>query len=238
MKTCTTSGGIRITGNYSARRIIAAILVTFCIVLGSGTGATAAVTNLTGGAFVPLDFLTAGNQAQVGDKLFSAFTFNLSGDFPAGFGADDLNVIGIQTAGNFGIRFQGGISPNLGGSGDIFLTFDVETTTPGFLISDVHLAYNGGQISAVIEQASDTNGNIMATLQVQNPPPVFQDFALILPPQQELRIQKDIFVRSLGGVVLISNIDQTFSQVPEPSTVGLVSAGLLGLLVIVRRRHL
>jgi hypothetical protein len=229
-----------ISRNLGAAGRLLVLFVALGLPLGLPTTTKAAVTNLTGGAFVPLDFLITGNQAQVGDKLFSAFTFVANGDFPTNFNAHSLNVIGIQdTFGNFGIRYQGGISPNLGGSGDIFLTYTVDVTDPGFLISDLHLAYNGSQISAVIEQAFVSgNPNPVATLQVNNPPPVFHDMVLVTPPQQELQIQKDIFVRSLDGVTLISNIDQTFSQaqIPEPSTVVLVSTGLIGLLVFARRR--
>jgi hypothetical protein len=224
--------------SYRTIASVLTFLAALTFLFGTPTTSKAVTTNLTGGAFVPLDFLTAGNQAQVGDKLFSDFTFVKSGDFPNNFGADDLNVIGIQTAGNFGIRFQGGISPNLGGSGDIFLTYTVEVTNPNFLISDLHLAYNGSQVSAVTEEAF-ANNVLVAHLEVKNPPPVFQDQALIVPPRSELQIEKDIFVRSLNcGTVLISKIDQTFSQVqiPEPTTITLVSAGLLGLLAFARRR--
>lgn len=196
-------------------------------------------TNLTGGASVPLDFLTTGNEAQVGDKLFNAFTFIKSGDFPVNFGADDINVIGIQDgSGNFGIRFQGGISPNLGGSGDIFLTYTVLVLAPNTFISDLHLAYTGGVVSAVIEQAfADGNPNPVAHLEVSNPSPVFDAQANVTPPQVQLHIEKDIFVRSLTEEpATIFYIDQTFSQVPEPSTITLLLAGLLGILTLARRR--
>lgn len=220
--------------------ITLALLVALALPLGLPTTTRAAVTitNLTGGAFVPLDFLTGGNQALVGDKLFSNFTFIKSGDFPVSFGADDLNVIGIQDfSGNFGIRYQGAISPNLGGTGDVLLTYTVQVLAPNTFISDLHLGYNGGQISAVYEDAL-VNGITVAHIEVTNPPPVFQAVTNISPAQIQVDIIKDISVRSLGGVTQISFIDQSFSQVqiPEPSTVVLVSTSLIGLLAFARRR--
>jgi hypothetical protein len=55
----------------------------------------------------------------------------------------------------------------------------------------------------------------------------------------KLWVQKDIIATGGGaanGFASISIIDQTFSQVPEPSTVMLVGLGLLGL-VAMRRKH-
>jgi len=235
----TGAWSFRPIGKAIAKGSVFLALAALALLLGTPTVTEAfVVTNLTGGAYVPLDFLVAGNQAQVGDKLFKDFTFIKSGDFPAGFGADDINVIGIQDFyGNFGIRYQGGISPNLGGTGDIFLTYTVQVLSQGLLISDLHLAYNGGQISGVTEQAL-YQGQVVGQIEVHNPPPVFQAYTDIIPPRPELQVQKDIFVRSLaGGVIFISNIDQTFSQVPEPTTVVLVCTGLLGLLALARRRN-
>ena len=200
----------------------------------------AQVTNLSLGQSINLSRLLGpgGLFVQVGDKLFSAFTFTKSGDFPTSFDADDINVIGIQDPlGNLGIRLQGGISPILGGSGDVFLTYSVSVTSPDFLISDLHLEYNGSAESLVTEQAFVSGNPIpVAHLEVSNPPTNFFASANILSPTTQLQIQKDIFIRSTGGVAVISNIDQTFSQIPEPSTITLTVACLVPLLLVKRRK--
>jgi hypothetical protein len=78
---------------------------------------------------------------------------------------------------------------------------------------------------------------IVGTLQVYNPPPVFDALVDINPPQSQLLIQKDIFVRSVNEPASIASIDQTFSQIPEPGTIALVSVSLLGLSALARRRR-
>jgi len=196
----------------------------------------AQVTNLNLGQSVNLSELTNGLSLQVGDKLFSAFTFTKGGDFPDNFGADDLNVVAINDAsGNLGIRFLGSIAPIIGGSGDVFITYSVGVTQPGSFISDLHLEYDGTAISAIAEQAfANENPSPVAHLEVSNPPVLnpptnFFASATLLTPVTQLQIEKDIFVRSGGGATFISKIDQTFSQIPEPSTCALLGFASVAL---------
>jgi hypothetical protein len=56
---------------------------------------------------------------------------------------------------------------------------------------------------------------------------------------QELWVEKDVTVTggaNANGFAGISIINQTFSQVPEPSTVLLVGLGLLGMVAVNRKR--
>jgi hypothetical protein len=64
------------------------------------------------------------------------------------------------------------------------------------------------------------------------------DSLAITPPQPFLTLSKDVLlVASLPSFASISTIDQSFTQVPEPSVLALVAAGFTGLVLLRRRRH-
>jgi hypothetical protein len=64
------------------------------------------------------------------------------------------------------------------------------------------------------------------------------DSLAIQPPQSLLTVSKDVIVEAtLPAFTTISTIDQSFTQVPEPSAVALVAAGFTGLVLLRRRRH-
>ena len=60
----------------------------------------------------------------------------------------------------------------------------------------------------------------------------------INPPQSYLNLDKDVLVDSftITAYSSISTIDQTYMQIPEPSTIVLVGLGLFGGLARLHRR--
>ena len=225
------------------------LLFSFGLMAMGGTAQT--VTNMTAGGTISLATVIDNNlQVQVGDKLFGNFFFQYSDT--DGLSSDDLTEsnITLSTIANvvgFGLQFTQpllAIGPVIK---DIGIQYTASVTDPTNMISDIHLAITGsagnGGLGTVGEQAlvggfGGTNvGSISASI-----PGSTTAAANIVPPVPELWIEKDVTVTggsNANGFASISIIDQTFSQVPEPSTLLLVgvAASLLGLLAG-RKRNL
>jgi len=199
-----------------------------------------AQTITTNGPSISLATLTnSGADLIVGDKEFDNFT--ISGDYLA----SQVSVTPISENGNFGIQFGGTFSAS-GQSKDIILGYEVSVTNSPDLISAANLQFDG-QV---------TSGTGLASVVEQvftNIPPAFYGqmsvFAgvtsnqlstslAINPPQTELSINKDVELTAiLPASSSIMTIEQTFTQIPEPSTVALAVAGFSGLLLLRRRRR-
>ena len=208
----------------------------------------AQTTNLTGGQTISLaTVIDNGLGVQIGDKLFRDFFFSYSDS--DGIASDDLtrsNVVLTALVNNigFGVSFQQpllAIGPVIK---DIVLKYSATVTDPSNSISDIHLDITGsagnGGLGTVGESAfvggfgATQVGSLQASI-----PGTSSSFTNIVPSVHELWLQKDVTVtggNAANGFASITIIDQTFSQVPEPSTVLLVGLGLLGM-VAVKRKH-
>jgi hypothetical protein len=208
---------------------------------------TATVTNLTGGGTVSLSTV-AGNPSLsilVGDKLFSDFTFNATGNDPVNLlGAGDISLMGRSNSIGYGIRIQGGFTALGTQNFDYVIDYTVTVTNAPFLISDLHMLYNGSIVapgSSSVGETITTNGFFVDQLNVFDPPTTnMQADVFLNTPVSSLEISKDINVdgNGTGGQAHITFIDQIFSQqaIPEPSSMMLVIAGLAGLGIWGRRR--
>jgi PEP-CTERM motif-containing protein len=192
---------------------------------------------------VSLTSLTNGGVIIVGDKAFS--DFGVSGD-PF---ASNITVEGIEAGGDFGIQFGGTIASSLGNPMDLTLMYQVSVTNSANLISGANLSFNGTVnppgstgFATVVEQIFTNNGvNPYGQMSVSvnglgqgN----LSTNMVITPPQPLLDIDKDVEVDAfLPADSSISTINQTFTQVPEPSTMMLAIAGLSGLFLLRRRRR-
>ena len=181
--------------------------------------------------------LENGGTLTVGDKQFSDFSYAATEDMPS---SDAVNVIPIQDCdGNFGIRFQGGFIDLPGGSASNALITYAVMPTRNRQIVDVHLAGNlelvGPGIAQVVETflppfSSGPTLTIFDDGQTQQLTD-WADLSRPIGPDEKLLVQKDILLLSEDGGVSasVSFVDQTFSQVPEPSSsVLLRGVGLLG----------
>jgi len=201
---------------------------------------------------VGLDTLLDGGSIQVGDKIFADFSIS-------GFDAAGVLVIGIEENGHYGVRLQGGFAAFGNQVQDILIGFSVCVAPQSSqLISGVQLDFNGAVATgsghaSVVETAVTPSGEqmLLPPLVVVNPPPILSASADLVSPQQKIYVLKDILLvaggdtaphKRLGNeseavnAVLISQIDQLFVQIPEPGTVVLVAAGLLGVAITGRRR--
>jgi hypothetical protein len=200
-------------------------------------------TGTASAAIVPLSDLLGGGTIQSGDKIFSDFTYTPIGDMPP---ANVVNVETIQDAsGDYGIRIQGGFIDHVGGgASDAVITFNVSVPV------NVNLGITGVTMSA---NPAVFNGPGMASVTETFLPLVTDDKLVVYDfgggddklldqitfgqVYQTLPVQKDIILHATGntGAVTMSFLDQTFSQIPEPSSLVLALGGLLGLTSLRRR---
>jgi len=234
------------------RHFRGAIILLAVAFFAAATTESATTTNLTAGGTISLatiiDF-PGGLNVQIGDKNFADFFFSYIDS--NGNPNDDLtksNVLltALMNDIGFGISLQQPFIAVGGDFKDIAFKYSVTVTDPNFHISDIHLSITGsagnGGLGTVGEDAfiggfgATKVGHLQASIPVATGDVAF---ANIVPTQDKLWVQKDIIATGGGaanGFASITIIDQTFSQVPEPSTVMLVGLGLLGLIAV-RRKH-
>lgn len=181
----------------------------------------------------------------VGDKNFTEFFYStLPGDdMPK---PEDINVFGFQDGdGNYGVSFHGAfIDLPENGPSDALLRFTVEVSPEairkGYRISDAHLFAAGigigddsvFTIDESFEQSNQTM-NVFATSLNGPTETKLSDWVFFDQLYTKLRVTKDIF--ALAGDTNLpartTAIDQSFSQVqiPEPTTLGLLAIGLMGV---------
>jgi PEP-CTERM motif len=192
-------------------------------------------------------------------KIFSNFGYSsASGDAPLA-SAITVNPIppsGLDPFGNVGIRFGlAGFDTPDGVSTDFLLTYTVTAVdaagNPVPVITDVHLASNLS-IAGNPGATEFPFGNIVESVAAAGVGQVAQidnavtksssklfDWAYFVPPgpYASLTITKDVQLFSTeNGIVTLSFIDQSFSEVPEPASVTLLGMGLVGIGLWVRRR--
>jgi hypothetical protein len=191
---------------------------------------------------VPLsDLLQPGATYTSGDKIFSDFTYVKTGDMP---GPENITVGEIQIDGNFGIRFQGGFIDQAGGdASDALITFNVSVPlNSNMLISDAHLYANpavfaGEGLASVTETFLPiVQEDKLVVYDFGNGNDQLADMIVFDQGYATLPVQKDIILHAIGnGAVTMSFVDQTFSQIPEPSTAAMLALGLLSVGCFRRR---
>lgn len=204
-----------------------------------------------------LAYLVANNGTlTIGDKTFSNFGWQASLADASELNTDAAGLIVTPQMldGIYYLDFSGGIVvDNLLGTstllGDLKLTYTV-TASPGWIINMIDQNYtvnalqNSGQI-IIGETVKDAQaiivGNSTLTLNpldLSDPLAETGDNLNINPGEQKLFVMKDITIAAYANqLVGMSDIQQSFHQVPEPSAMLLGSLGGGWLLFLRSRRQ-
>jgi len=198
----------------------------------------AQVTNLTNGSTINFSNLGTGQfSVLVGDKLFSDFSL-------AGYTASNLVIKGIiENGDDYGIQIQGGFFA-MNGVMEVNLGYAVTVTNSNNLISGANLSFNGFEfgsngVAEVTESVYTNTSFLYGDMSVYASPSsnLLSTTMAINPPQQSLDIDKDVIDYAINlSFASISTINQSFIQVPEPSTIVLSLAGIVTFLFVRRRK--
>jgi hypothetical protein len=201
----------------------------------------------TAQASLTLAQLAAGQTLSIGDKTFSGFGYTASG--LTSFDPNNIKVTATESGGIDYLTWSGNISLTSGSTAtaDLLLNYIV-TANPG-TINMIDQSYTGSAINGLL--AVDETAAIGAFggpvagyshLQIgdfSDPPPEAGDILNIVPPETVLYVTKDLgfgVTSERGGFISISQVTQSFHQVPEPSAMLLGSLGG-GLLLFLRLRR-
>lgn len=231
------------------------IVLFFVASLACCSISVAAVTNLNPGQSVSLsNYVGTGNAILIGDKLFADFSY-VAGGVSNNLSPNAINLIALSNSVGFGLSITGPFDSFGNISKDFIFQYSVDVTNnPGFLISDIHMTYNGNSYGtggySTIDESAYSNGfgaGFIGQIDVYNygtnapplPGPQLEDQFVFAQGYDKVYVQKDIVLGGFNATdhSSISIINQTFSQVPEPSSMTLAAIGLAGLWVWRRRRH-
>jgi hypothetical protein len=198
---------------------------------------------------VPLQNLiaTPGSVVVVGDLVFNNFGFAIM-DSGGWYIADPTRVdVQILTTGNeYALRFSGliGVLSNMAPSSHLVVSLDYEVRSvlSNWDIEAISLAFNGAgttpdSLAQVLETVISENTIVGEAMVTSPSTPPYTDREVFAggPHGESLYVRNRIMLDGGGsGVVTISFINNTFSQVPEPASLMLLA--LVGVTVMRRRR--
>jgi hypothetical protein len=184
------------------------------------------------------DLLAPGATIQVGDLLFSNFTYQQTGDMPA---ADAVNVSPFTAiTGDNGLMFQGAFADMPGGSGsDALVGYNVSSITPGVSISGASLAgvptvFGGTGVMSVTESFLPTNpSDIFSIYGISPGSTITNATATFASPFTSLNVQDGVLALASSGLPGLSFFTPTFHTmavpIPEPASVTLVGMAVATL---------
>jgi len=236
-------------------------VIVFSTILAGTVACTswAQVTNLSGGGSINFSALNNTTESVlIGDKLFSNFSFqyvDTDGNMGDDLSASALVLSALSNQVGFGISVQLPLVATGPTIKDITLQFSATVTNSDNKISDVHLDFTGsasGNGLAEVSESIFTNGfgvGNLANLGLSKNaggfiPPNGEDTAIFSIPQSKIWVEKDIFVSgnpdslppTPNDFASITIVNQTFSQIPEPSSIMLALAGMVAFLFVRRRK--
>jgi hypothetical protein len=182
---------------------------------------------------------TANGSLTIGDKTFSNFDFLASG--LTSFDASQIRVTASVANGVYYLTYAGNISLVSGGPATADLLLNYRVTAATGLINMIDQLYTGsaqpigGSFLSIDETVRDINGNLVANSHLDgndlsDPSPEPGDNLFINPALDTIDVTKDIAFGSVnGGFISISEVRQSFHQVPEPGT---MASFVLGLAIL------
>ncbi len=199
-------------------------------------------------------FLTSGYSCQIGDKIFSNFNYTSSafgGALAVPSAGVTVDTVGPASTGatfvgtNIGLQFNAGWNALAGQTTDSAIGFTVTVLGGAIIIEDFGLAQVSGVLpngsASVIENGcgpAPCTPSQLAVMTFDNGGSDTKRVSdTIFAPLGSVEVTKDISVTGgTTGAAHLSIVQDTFSQVPEPMTVGLLG-GSLAMLGIARWRR-
>ena len=237
-------------GEQKTLNTAGASAIVALLLFSSATIARAQVTNLAPGQSINLATVINSNLTlQIADKQFGNFWFNYSDNIGYAQGilySSNVTITALSNIIGFGISLTEPYSLLGVGTRDFVLHYTALVTAPNYYIDDIDLAVTGtdgnfgeGSLAENVfigGFGATSVGKIQAFTSTNWGPISAQ--ANIVPPQTELWVEKDVILQGSQNYssASISEIDQTYSEIPEPSTVFLVGVGVLGAVAVIRRR--
>jgi hypothetical protein len=198
------------------------------------------------------------NSISFGDKTFDHFTFNATSGLNL-FDASGITVTAgfDPVSGAFTLTYVGNISAmNLTGAfaGDLTLNYRVTATAGSIFMIDQN--YTGSATSGsllTVDETARVGGVNVANSHLQflivgntslvdfsDPPAETGDSLNVNPPQSVLDVTKDILLTGTNGVATVSQVQQSFHQLPDGGSavalLGIALAGIEGVRRLVRTR--